>query len=84
MLTTILRGGKQAGWQFLAEMLQIKAGLKEDRKGQILILVSPDMSMMVKFAPQLCLIIGDVTGELHHQVTAGLPVVSTHKATWKE
>lgn len=44
MLTAIFRGGKQAGWQILAETLQIKAGVKEDKKGQILILVSPYMS----------------------------------------
>lgn len=33
MLTTIFRGGKQAGWQILAEMLQKKACVKEDKKG---------------------------------------------------
>lgn len=40
MLTAIFRGGKHASWQILAETLHIKAGVKEDRKGQILILVS--------------------------------------------
>lgn len=44
MLTSIFRGGKQAGWQILAETLQIKAGVREDKKEQILIIVSPDMS----------------------------------------
>lgn len=57
MLTTIFRRGKQAGWHISAETLQIKADVKEDKKGQIVILASPDMnyklhflSMMVKFA----------------------------------
>lgn len=40
MLTSVFRGGKHATWQILVETLHIKAGVKEDTKGQILILVS--------------------------------------------
>lgn len=35
-----------------------------------------------EICPPMCLITGDVTGELHHQVTSGFPGVLTHKATW--
>lgn len=58
MLATIFRGGKHASWQILAETLHKKVGVKEDTKGQILILVillqeiltTSPLTMMGKFA----------------------------------
>lgn len=88
MLTTLIRGGKHAHWQNLAEMLHMKAGVKEDTNGANLnpsillqeILTTPPLSIMVKFATWCVLIVGDVTREVNCQ--AGQTGVPAREPTW--